>query len=131
MNMKNNFARLASQLLQEGKKDSAIAVLDRCEKVMPNNRVPYNYFNIFLADVYYKAGLPEKANKMLEILASRTADNLKYLLSMPPKFSKSAGDESQHHMAVAQEILRTLDNNNQKATLEKIGKMFESVMAIK
>ena len=130
MNMKNNFSRLAGELINEGKKDSAIAVLDECVKVMPDDRIPYNYFNIFIADNYYKAGQPEKANKMLETLASRTAENLRYLLSLSPNFSKNTGDESQHHIAVAQQIMATLDENNQKDLFEKIKKMFESVMAI-
>jgi hypothetical protein len=131
MNMKNNFARLASSLLQEGKKDSAIAVLDRCVKIMPDSRVPYNYFNIYLADNYYKAGQPDKANKMIETLASRTAEYLKYLLSLPPKYSKSIGNESEQHMYVAQGLMQILETNNQKEMYAKIGKMFQSIMAIK
>jgi len=131
MNMKNNFARLASKLLEEGKRDSAIAVLDRCEKVMPDSRVPFNYFNIFIANAYYEAQQPEKANRILEILAGRTAENLRYLLSLPPKFSNKLTDETEHHIAVAKEIMRTLNVNDQKEMLEKVGKMFQNVMAIK
>ena len=55
MNFRNNFARLADALLQEGKRDSAIAALDRCVEVMPDANVPYNIFMIRIIENYYKA----------------------------------------------------------------------------
>jgi hypothetical protein len=131
MNMKNNFARLATKLLDEGKRDSAIKVLDRCEEIMPNSRVPYNYFNIFLADAYYQAKETEKANKMIETLTESTLEKLRYVFSLPPKFSKRIGNEGEHHMAVAQEILRTLARNNQEELMNKINEKIQNVLIIK
>ena len=44
MNFRNNFARLATQLVNEGKKMLLLKVLDKCMEVMPESSVPYNYF---------------------------------------------------------------------------------------
>ena len=44
MNFRNNFARLAMALIDEGKRDSAVKVLDRCLEIMPDETVPYNVF---------------------------------------------------------------------------------------
>lgn len=128
MNIKNNFSRLASKLLDEGKKDSAIAVLDRCEQIMPNERVPYNYFNIFIADNYYRAGKTEKANEILKVLANSTTEKLNYFLTLPAKFSGRTDNETEHHMAVAQEILRTLARNQQEALFDQINTQFQNVL---
>jgi hypothetical protein len=130
MGLKNNFSRLAAQLLIEGKKDSAIKVLDRCEQLMPDKRVPYNYFNIFLADDYYKAGQKEKADKMIEAIADKTIENLRYILSLPTKYRNRTGNEADQNIAIARQILQTLGQNKQEDMLKKIGEKFEAVMKL-
>jgi tetratricopeptide (TPR) repeat protein len=85
MNVKNNFARLAKALVSEGKKDSAIKVLDKCEQIMPNERVPYNYYNLLLAEGYYMAGDTVKANKMVKTLAQNSFEELDFYLSLSPE----------------------------------------------
>jgi hypothetical protein len=130
MNVKNNFSRLASQLLEEGKKDSAIKVLDKCEQLMPDKRIPYNYFNIFIAEVYYKAGQADKANKIIETLSNKTLENLRYLLSLPTKFKNKTVNETQHNMAIAQEILRTLSTNKQDEMMKTVSTKFQTVMQL-
>ncbi len=130
-NVKNNFTRLAMQLLEEGKKDSAIAVLDRCTSLMPEKRIPYNYFNIFMADAYYKAGETEKANAMLKSLANNTAEQLEYYITLPSKFAGKVDNERDHHMAVAQELMKVLDNNKQDALLNELNQKFQNILSKK
>ena len=131
MNMKNNFARLASQLLDEGKADSAVAVLDRCEQLLPNKQIPYNYFNIFIADAYYRAGKSDKANEIMKALSNITAEKLRYFFTLPPKFMSRVNNENEHHVAVAQEILRTLARNKQEKLFEESNALFQSMMSLK
>ncbi|NNM16737.1 MAG: DUF2723 domain-containing protein, partial [Bacteroidia bacterium] len=57
MNLRNNFGRLADALLQEGKRDSAVAVLDHCIEVFPDEAVPYNLVMLRMAESYYKAAI--------------------------------------------------------------------------
>ena len=45
-NIRNSFNRLATGLIEEGKKDSAIAVIDRCFELIPGSIVPYEYFTL-------------------------------------------------------------------------------------
>lgn len=60
MNFRNNFARLSSSLLEEGKRDSALAVLDKCQEVMPDATVPYNLFMLRIIDMYYRISVTPK-----------------------------------------------------------------------
>ncbi|MBL0105526.1 MAG: hypothetical protein IPP51_18145 [Bacteroidetes bacterium] len=55
-NFRINFSRLAEELMLEGKRDSAIKVLDKCVEVMPDKTVPYNYFMTKVAELYFRAG---------------------------------------------------------------------------
>src|SRR5690606_20236352 len=41
-NMRNNFARLANQLIKENKKERAIEVLDYAAAIMPDHKIPFN-----------------------------------------------------------------------------------------
>jgi tetratricopeptide (TPR) repeat protein len=68
-NFRNLFYRLAKKLIDEGKKDKAIAVLDRCLKVMPQENVPYDIFMIRIVEGYYQAGAKDKASKLNKELA--------------------------------------------------------------
>lgn len=62
-NLRLQFSHLADQLIQEGKKDEAVKVLDRCIEVMPERTVPYDQIQIMwqLAELYYEADANDKA----------------------------------------------------------------------
>ncbi|RLD61919.1 MAG: hypothetical protein DRJ01_07085 [Bacteroidetes bacterium] len=106
MNLKSNFARLANALIDEGKKDSAIAVLDKCMDLMPDKIVPFDYFNILIIDSYYKAGEYKKANNIAKRLSEITQDNLQYFLSLPKKYQSSNEYEIRKNMSIMQELTR-------------------------
>ena len=59
-NYRDNFARVARKLIEEGKKDKAKEVLDRCMELMPKHKVPYNFFTTYIADAYFKLGDQKK-----------------------------------------------------------------------
>ncbi|MBK6836878.1 MAG: DUF2723 domain-containing protein [Bacteroidetes bacterium] len=54
-NFRINFSRLAEELMNENKKDSAIKVLDKCVEEMPDKTIHYNYFMTKIAELYYRA----------------------------------------------------------------------------
>jgi len=104
-NLRNNFARLADALLKEGKKDSAILVLDKCLAVMPDKTIPYNFFLTPIAEGYYRAALPEKANKIIRRLMEIYEDDLDYYLSLKGERAKSIKNETQRAMSVFQRLV--------------------------
>lgn len=89
MNFRNNFSRLAAALLTEGKRDQAKKVLDRCLEVMPDNTVPYNYFVLPIANLYFELGDKQKAKEILARLKKITGDELAYYNSLSPSLRKS------------------------------------------
>jgi tetratricopeptide (TPR) repeat protein len=88
MNLRNNFYRLATALFQEGEKaggtqekvlkDKALKCLDKTEELMPDNVVAYNYFNLLIAELYYKLDKPDKAKQMVQTLKERTEIDVAY-----------------------------------------------------
>ncbi|MCH8330198.1 MAG: DUF2723 domain-containing protein, partial [Bacteroidetes bacterium] len=53
LNLRSNFARLATSLLLEGKKEKAKSVLDTCIKSLPYENIPYNLYMLSFAGLYY------------------------------------------------------------------------------
>jgi len=106
MNFRNNFARLALALIDEGKRDSAVKVLDYCLEIMPHITVPYNYFVLGVAEAYYKAGELGKGDEIVDKLYQITRDELNYFLSLNRRFALSVENEARRSMAVYQELLR-------------------------
>ncbi|MFH2094934.1 MAG: DUF2723 domain-containing protein [Bacteroidota bacterium] len=129
MNLRNNFARLADQLLFEGKRDSAVAVLDRCMEVMPKETVPYNVFVIGVAEGYYKAGIKEKGSEILSQLTEITEEELNYYFSLPAKYSGGIVEtEMQRGMAVLQEMLRMTQVYGDTSLNAKIDTVFNDLI---
>jgi tetratricopeptide (TPR) repeat protein len=104
MNLRNNFARLATAFVLEGKNDKAIEVLDKCLEVMPEKTVPYNMFIIGVAEGYYSAKAVDKADEIMLKLLDNTKQELDYFLSLPDEYRKSVVNDAQRDMAIMQEI---------------------------
>lgn len=126
MNLKNNFSRLAKQLLEEGKRDSAIQVLDYCTELMPHTRVPYSYYNLLMAEVYYNAEATEKANDVCRILGEKLIDDIDYYLSLGT--DADVAGEDQRAIAIFQEVIRIVEMHQQKELSKKLNAKFNQLI---
>ncbi|NTW34326.1 MAG: hypothetical protein HGB12_17190, partial [Bacteroidetes bacterium] len=125
MNFRNNFARLASSLIDEGKKDKAIKVLDRSMEVIPEVSVPYNYFILPIAETYYKAGAIDKANKITKRLTDLYEQNLKYFFAFDISFEKKIKDRKEQALAIMNRIAMITANYKQTALAKRAKEIFE------
>jgi len=100
--------RLAMKLLEEGKKEKAVEVLDRCMDLSPSRVLPFDQFisGITLPDrqggiihyegiieAYYLCGETEKANAILR----------EYYLELAAKFNYFNGMKSRHRSSIQRE----------------------------
>lgn len=92
-NFRNSFVRLASKLLMEGKKQEAINILDKTEELMPDNIVPYNYFNLLIADLYIDMQQFDKAEAMLGRLEQRLEQDITYYRQFTGTSSRAVDEE--------------------------------------
>jgi hypothetical protein len=104
MNIRNNFNRLAESLIAEGKKDSAIEVLDHNLELIPHSVVPYNYFSQEIASNYFAAGAKEKGKNIMTEIFSTYQKELDYYLSLDPKFIVSVDEEIQRILYFMREM---------------------------
>ena len=78
------FTQLASQLIKEGKNDKALAVLNYAEKMIPAFNVPYDYANgsYQMAESYYILGDRKKAESIINNLANKSFEYMRWYLSL-------------------------------------------------
>ena len=121
-NIRNSFNRLATGLIEEGKKDSAVAVIDRAFELIPNNIVQYEYFALELADSYYDAGAKEKGKAIIEDAFQTFNTELEYFFSLDPKFlqEQSVNEEIQRTLFYLQKIERSARANGDTDLAKKI-----------
>jgi hypothetical protein len=150
MNVRNSFVRLADGLLEQGKRDSAIAVLDRCNELVPDAKVTYNYFNLLMVESYYKASrnlktlaidslarevnvfpaASQKANEIVKIMANNCEEELKYYYSLKPKFRASIQDELQRSFYIMRELSNVAGHYGEKALSDEVAKRLNDILTV-
>jgi len=124
-NFRNNFGRLAETLINEGKRDSARVVLDRCMEIMPHERVPFDYFMLQIIENYYRLGYNEKARQCVIQLSDVTGEELGYFLESDKRFRNKLDYELQLRMHIMQELVRMTEQYDQKEISDKQLQIFQ------
>jgi hypothetical protein len=122
---KQNFIRLAIQLMEEGKKDMAVKAIDRCQEAFPNSKITYDYYMMQFADIYYKCGATAKGSKLVETLAGIYEENLNYYSSLSPEFSANYQSDMEQGMAVLDRLASMAKENKQEAIAKKIDQFMQ------
>ena len=86
-NFRSSFARLALQLIAENKPDSARKALEKCLEVIPDKVVPFNVFNVLLAEAYFQLGDTVKANQIVNGIKTNVYEDLNYFTSLGRKYT--------------------------------------------
>ncbi len=119
-NFRNNFGRLALDLIRENKKDSARIVLDKCLQVLPDTVLPYNIFSLSVIDGYMQLGDTVQAESIRNTLMDNVYDELEYFVSLGKKYEDYLMYEKQVAFYVLDEIRRQAYMNNQQELFTEI-----------
>ena len=125
MNFRNNFSRLSDALIQKGEYDKAEIVLDKCLEIMPHKAIPFNYFNLPIAEGYYKIGKIEKASEVVSILIETYFDELDYYNSIDEKLLNSMQRDFQIANQIISSMYNLTINYNDEKSQNKIVDLYE------
>lgn len=92
-NMRIQMGGLASTLVQQGKKDKAITLLDKAMKEMPEETVPFDATIYSIVIGYFQAGENKKAAPLAEKLFTLFEGDLKYYNKLPGIHKAAYGGE--------------------------------------
>jgi len=126
-NIRNNFNRLAQQLVAEGKNEKAVEVVERGLELVPPTVVPYEFFSLDMVNTLYLAQATEKAHELAQKSLSSYTDMLGYLFALKPRFRNSGdvNDEMQRNLFYLQKLERIASTAGDEAMAEKAGATLE------
>jgi hypothetical protein len=128
MNLRGNYARLATSLIEKGEKDKAIKALDKAQLEMPKDRVPNNIFVAMYPNLYYAAGDSAKARKLTKELWEGAKEELKYyqyVFNTLLQKAKDSGDKNEYEQLQQGRFIQT------RAIQEELYMMQELAQAAK
>ncbi|MDR3269011.1 MAG: DUF2723 domain-containing protein [Tannerella sp.] len=99
------FGELAEALLQEGKRDKALAVLDKCMQVLPPENVPCDYSAFIIGELYLKMGEKVKGEQVLNSIADHSMRSIRWFLKLTPNQLAGVQRELSTQMNIMQNIL--------------------------
>jgi hypothetical protein len=86
---RNAFARLAEQLIMEGKKDKAKKALLESLRLMPDASVPYDVYSVQYIQLLLLVDETAKAKEMAEVMARRAKEEIEYALQQQDLYSRN------------------------------------------
>jgi len=111
---RSTFGRLAKELINENKIDSAIKVLDRSFKVFPIQQVPLNLWSISLIEQYYRVNQVSKANGLAQNLFDNLSKQMAYYTSLRKNLVQSLNDDMRFSMYSLEELSKLAHTYGQK-----------------
>ncbi|MGZ5303448.1 MAG: protein O-mannosyl-transferase family, partial [Bacteroidia bacterium] len=119
-NLRSVFQRLAGQLLMEGKTDEARKVIEKCLKVLPENNVPYNFFMVPLADIYFRTGAKEPASKLADRVADVLIQEMDYYAKVKNSELPAVQGEIQRNLYGLRSLVNMGEENNLPNLVKKV-----------
>ena len=90
---RNMFVMLASDLYEEGKRDSAKKVLDYALDKLPSATIPLSEYDLGLVDLYYRLNQTQTADKYAAELINNASQYVNWLSSLKPEKMRTANVE--------------------------------------
>jgi hypothetical protein len=128
--------RLALQLLQEGDRERAIEVLDRCMELAPSHVLPYDQYitgitlpagegefihHEGIIEAYYLCGEMEKANRILTEHYGNLEETVRYYNAMKTRHRSLIQREINEAMYQMEELKILLQNYQQEELMLELG----------
>lgn len=111
------FTQLAEALIKKGDFARAEKALDRIVELTPNNKIPYDYFIIGIAQAYFKINKVEKGEALLTEYIDILTRTQKYYLSMSDKYRRNITSD----MDMNYQILSSIANAYYQANMFEKG----------
>jgi hypothetical protein len=118
--------RAAGAFLEAGDNKKAIAMIDEYFKRFPHMNFPYDYRTYYMLDVYFQAGVYQKAKPIMQILAKETAQYLKFLQDQDPDvIQTSYQTQKELNTRTMDFLLRDAAQYKDEKFLAELNKMFK------
>ncbi len=122
--LRNNFTRLANELIAVNKMDSAALALDRCMELMPHPKVPYDAFVPPIAEAYFRCGAREKGTAVMRRHVDLLLEDLVYYYDLSPEQRLTLDYEIRLSLQLLQEYNGIASEFAEEEMIQEIGDQF-------
>jgi hypothetical protein len=126
MNMRNMFTRAARDLYFAEEIEKAKEIIDLSQTLIPNEKVPYDYFTVSLVHAYYRINHKRRARELASQIAQNMSERMEVMLSLDDKYQSAIDDEELRVLAVLQELKRLATEYEHKEYEKEITSIFNS-----
>ena len=121
---------LANQLIREGKKDKALAVLNKCDEEFPASILPHNYWQSqshLIGQAYLTLGETEKGMEILSQVADNDIEYIAWYLTLDEnRFATSFG-EVRNCLSTLVKTMQMMERSADKETLDYYTEIFDTL----
>jgi tetratricopeptide (TPR) repeat protein len=129
INTRQRLGELAVALIEEGKKEKAIKVLDKVVEVTPQVNVPYDATMYSIVMGYYQAGEYKKANALAEKLYVNCENDINYYYSLDKDDREYYNGEINQCQDIAERLIYfTRTNFKQEEFSKKIETRYSALL---
>ena len=122
------YTMLANQLIREGKKDKALAVLNKCDEEFPASILPHNYWQSqshLIGQAYLSLGEKEKAMEILSQVANNDIEYISWYLSLDDKRFNASFGEVRNYLSTLIKTMQIMERCGDKEAMEHYSELFD------
>jgi hypothetical protein len=128
VNLRLQMSSLAETLLEEGKKDSARKVIEKCVAVMPERNVPYDGAMYYVLGTWYQAGGGEACNTLAHRLFDIYEKELRYCFDIKRAMpSENISNQARQAASILQGLVQLSEQYKQQDQLKDFQQRFSSL----
>lgn len=128
LNIRQRMGALAGALIEDGRKDKAIKVLDKVVEVTPQENVPYDVTMYGITLSYYQAGATEKANAIARKLFDNFETNLNYYYSFDRRDLPQFGSDPDQAQDILERLIYFANNFKQPALAKEFEQRYTALL---
>jgi tetratricopeptide (TPR) repeat protein len=122
LNLRKIFINSASKLVSEKKHQKAIELLDKVQKIIPDEIFPFDMIALSMAESYYLAGEKEKSVEVLIKVHQNIIVELEYYKGLTDRFNHLMNNEKRFALNIlnqTSQLANKIGENKTALTYEK------------
>ena len=122
------YTMLANQLIREGKKDKALAVLNKCDEEFPASILPHNYWQSqshLIGQAYLALGETAKGMEILSQVANNDIEYITWYLSLSDNKFDASFNEVRSCLSTLVKTMQIMERSTDKETLNHYSELFD------
>ncbi len=125
-----NYAKLAKELVKEGKNDKAIEVLDFIMTELPLDKLPWDMFMPDIIEAYFLAGGRDQALSLVAEMREYYSADLDYYTSLRPGLLRAADYEIQTSLGYLSKVSGLCINNGEEELGNDLSDYLQTIYSV-